>query len=243
MGAFVGLRSWFLGALGAMVDPGPVVGLAAFDDVVLLQYKFPRIEEGVSQANDEEPALAELLETSNLLVAAIARAHLALSAGGLGLPPAMLHCNPDILGFLGRLSGSPAQTRALIHRFPAPPPGVPSRGTPPHHSRQPRAHRRSRTRVGPAQLGRISGRPSPPQGQEDVGNGPLQPGWRRHAATVPKSGPFSGWAFTTHQMCAALAHTHRSLLMEGSDFTSRPMHNSDFSDCSVPKIEPVCGFD
>ena len=34
-------------------------------------------------------------------------------------------------------------------------------------------------------------------------------------------------------------YTHKALLVEGSDYMSRPMHNSDFSDCSVRKIEPL----
>ena len=163
--------------------------------------------------------LAQLLETTNFPAAAIARAHLPLTAGGLGLPSAMLHATPaywaswaDALAVLHKQD--PTVTDTLLHHL----------ANPSEASSHIAAASQARTDLqdqgwDPPSWDELAAGQAPPHGHEEVGNGPVQPGWQRQAATPyhtaaraelyhtldppaqamldSQSGPFSGRAFTS----------------------------------------------
>ena len=187
----------------------------------LLRMVPPHLTTQFAQQHDASitACLAQLLETTNFPAAAIARAHLPLTAGGLGLPSAMLHATPaywaswaDALAVLHKQD--PTVTDTLLHHL----------ANPSEASSHIAAASQARTDLqdqgwDPPSWDELAAGQAPPHGHEEVGNGPVQPGWRRQAATPyhttaraelyhtldppaqamldSQSGPFSGRAFTS----------------------------------------------
>ena len=187
----------------------------------LLRMLPPHLTTQFAQQDDASitACLAQLLETTNFPAAAIARAHLPLTAMGLGLPSAMLHATPaywaswaDALAVLRKQD--PTVTDTLLHHL----------ANPSEASSHIAAASQARTDLqdqgwDPPSWDELAAGQAPPHGHEEVGNGPVQPGCQRQAATPyhtaaraelyhtldppaqamldSQSGPFSGRAFTS----------------------------------------------
>ena len=187
----------------------------------LLRMLPPHLTTQFAQQHDASitACLAQLLETTNFPAAAISRAHLPLTAGGLGLPSAMLHATPaywaswaDALAVLHKQD--PTVTDTLLHHL----------ANPSETSSHITAASQARTDLqdqgwDPPSWDELAAGQAPPHGHEEVGNGPVQPGWQRQAATPyhtaaraelyhtldppaqamldSQSGPLSGRGFTS----------------------------------------------
>ena len=184
-----------------LLPPAPTIAFAASHDLAISQ------------------CLSQLLQANELPVHALARAHLPLAMGGLGLMSAALLASPaywaswaDALPVLHRQA--PQVATVILQHFEQP-------ATAPAHIQAAQAARQSIQEQGwePPSWRQLLAQ-QPPPANEELFAGPTQPGWQQHAAAPvntaarqdlystldpasqaildSQSGPFASRTFTHH---------------------------------------------